>query len=117
MDKRPPDEEMVADWLRAGRRPNGEAPHKPKMVIEWFGEAADSALSEPVNPLIEGLLDEGALSVIYGDSGSGKTFAALDMTFHKSAGLDWNGKKVKSGIVIYVAAEGGKRIKRDITEL
>ena len=59
-----------------------KAPPKPKMVIEWFGEAADSALSDPVNQLVEGLLDEGGLSVIYGDSGSGKTFAALDLAFH-----------------------------------
>jgi hypothetical protein len=100
-------------------QPNGHdwQARKPKMIIEWFGEAADSALSEPVNPLIEDLLDEGALSVIYGDSGSGKTFAALDMTFHKSAGLDWNGKKVKRGLVVYVAAEGGRRIKRRIAAL
>jgi hypothetical protein len=97
--------------------PDARAPRKPKMIIEWFGEAADSALSEPVNPLIEDLLDEGALSVIYGDSGSGKTFAALDMTFHVSAGLDWNGKKVKRGLAVYVAAEGGRRIKRRIAAL
>ena len=50
------------------------APKKPKMIIEWFGEAADSALSDPGNELVEGLLDEGGLSVNYGDSGSGKTF-------------------------------------------
>jgi KaiC/GvpD/RAD55 family RecA-like ATPase len=93
------------------------APQKPKMAIEWFGEAADSALSEPANQLIDGVLDEGALSVIYGDSGSGKTFVSLDMGFHVGAGLDWNGKKVKRGLVVYVAAEGGRRIKRRIAAL
>jgi hypothetical protein len=97
--------------------PDARAPYKPKMIIEWFGEAADSALSEPVNPLIEGVLDEGGLSVNYGDSGSGKTFVTLDMGFHVGAGLDWNGKKVKHGLVVYVAAEGGKRIKRRIAAL
>jgi hypothetical protein len=96
---------------------DARSPKKPKMVIEWFGEAADSALNDPVNPLIEDLLDEGALSVVYGDSGSGKTFAALDMGFHVGAGLDWNGKKVKHGLVVYVAAEGGRRIKRRIAAL
>jgi hypothetical protein len=94
-------------------RPNG----KPKMVIEWFREAADSALSEPANQLIEGLLDEGGLSVNYGDSGSGKTFVTLDLGFHVGAGLDWNGKKVRHGLVVYVAAEGGRRIKRRISAL
>ena len=65
------------------------------MEIEWFNEAADFALNTPANPLIEDLLDEGALSVIYGDSGSGKTFCPLDIGFHVAAGLDWNGKRVR----------------------
>jgi KaiC/GvpD/RAD55 family RecA-like ATPase len=100
------------------KKANDEAvPLRPKMIIEWFGEAADSALSEPANQLIEGVLDEGGLSVIYGDSGSGKTFAALDMAFHVGASLDWNGKKVRRGLVVYVAAEGGRRIKRRIAAL
>jgi KaiC/GvpD/RAD55 family RecA-like ATPase len=126
----------VIDWARAGgtveklhalieheARPwtHGQAaeraPQKPRMVIEWFAEAADSALSDPGNQLIEGILDEGGLSVIYGDSGSGKTFVALDMAFHIGAGLEWNGKKVRRGLVVYVAAEGGKRIKRRIAAL
>ena len=64
------DDEMLP-W----RRPNGEAKarrQKPKMVIEWFGEAANSALSDPANQLVEDVLDEGGLSVDYGDSGSEK---------------------------------------------
>src|SRR5580704_5395333 len=130
----------VIDWARAGgtveqlhaliendARPlvpcdrNGETGkaeyQKPKMTIEWFDEAANSAMSEPANQLIEGVFDEGGLSVIYGDSGSGKTFAALDLALHVGAGLDWNGKKVKRGLVVYVAAEGGRRIKRRIAAL
>jgi len=108
-------------------RPNGEdqgengpdarASRKPKMAIEWFSEAADSALSDPANQVVEGLLDEGGLSVNYGDSGSGKTFVTLDLGFHVGAGLDWNGKKVRHGLAVYVAAEGGKRIKRRIAAL
>jgi hypothetical protein len=98
--------------------PQGEAvAQKPKMTIEWFGEAADSALSDPANQLVEGLLDEGGLSVNYGDSGSGKTFVTIDLAFHIGAGLNWNGKKVRHALVVYVAAEGGKRIKRRIAAL
>jgi hypothetical protein len=88
-----------------------------KMQLEWFDEAADAVLSETAEPLIEGLLDEGALSVIYGDSNSGKTFVALDMAFHVATGAAWNGKSVKRGLVVYVAAEGGKRIKRRLAAL
>jgi AAA domain len=103
-----------------GYQPPGEArgsePSR-KMQIEWFDEAAEDALSETTDPLVDGLLDEGALSVIYGDSNSGKTFVALDMAFHVSAGLGWNDRRVKNGLVVYVAAEGGKRIKRRLAAL
>jgi len=88
-----------------------------KMRIEWFDEAADTALSEPTKQLIEDLLDEEALSVIYGDSGSGKTFGTLDMAFHVASNRPWNGKKVAEGLVVYVAAEGGRRIKRRLAAL
>ena len=110
-------EQKRKEPLIDGQAKDEAAPRKPKMIIEWFGEAADSALSEPANQLIEGILDEGGLSVNYGDSGSGKTFVTLDLAFHVGAGMEWNGKKVRRGLVVYVAAEGGKRIKRRIAAL
>ena len=124
----PPPEDKAPPNLGDEKLPNGEdharpgaqsrrTARKPKMVIEWFDEAADFALSEPDAGLIQDLLDEGALSVIYGDSGGGKTFGALDLGFHVAAGLEWNEKKVKRGLVVYVAAEGGKRIKRRLAAL
>jgi AAA domain len=88
-----------------------------RMVIEWFDDAANSALAEPNNPLIEDLFDENGLSVVYGDSGSGKTFVVLDLVFHVSVGLTWNSKKTRRGLIVYVAAEGGKRIKRRVAAL
>ena len=110
-------EQKRKEPLIDGQAKDEAAPRKPKMIIEWFGEAANSALSEPANQLIEGILDEGGLSVNYGDSGSGKTFVTLDLAFHVGAGMEWNGKKVRRGLVVYVAAEGGKRIKRRIAAL
>ncbi len=95
----------------------GPPRHRREMVIEWFDDAARSALAEPNNPLIDGLFDESAMSVIYGDSNSGKTFIALNMAFHVSKGLDWNGRKVKYGLIVYVAAEGGSKIKRRLAAL
>jgi hypothetical protein len=100
------------------RSDEGRAPvPQRKMILEWFDAAAGDALSEPSDPLIDGLLDEGALSVIYGDSGSGKTFVTIDMGFSVSTGTPWNGKGTKRGLVVYVAAEGGKRIKRRLAAI
>jgi len=58
-------------------------------------------------PLIEGLLDCTALSVVFGPSGCGKTFFALDLAAHVVLGWPWRGRAVLQGAVVYVAAEGG----------
>ncbi len=57
--------------------------------------------------LIKGILDEGASSVVYGASNSGKTLFALDMACHIAFGWSWQNKKIKKGSVIYIAGEGG----------
>lgn len=58
--------------------------------------------------LIEDLIDPQAMSVLYGESNSGKTFVALDMAYHVATGKPWHGKRTEQGAVVYVAAEGGK---------
>ena len=57
--------------------------------------------------LIKGLLDEGAFSVVYGASNSGKTFFALDIACHIALGWKWQNRKMKQGSVVYIAGEGG----------
>jgi hypothetical protein len=102
-----------AERIHVGELP----PPCRNMLLEWFNDAAADALSEPSNPLVADMLDEGAMSVIYGESNSGKTFVALDKAMAVATGELWNGKKTKRGLVVYVAAEGGKRILRRIAAL
>jgi hypothetical protein len=73
-----------------------------------FADVAWEALADPVTPLIKGWLDQGAMSVMYGESNSGKTFVALDMAYHIAAGVAWNRRHVNRGRVVYVVAEGGR---------
>lgn len=57
--------------------------------------------------LVKGFLPKAQLGVLFGESGSGKSFAALDMCAAISRGLpDWNGHRIKPGRVLYVVAEG-----------
>ncbi len=93
------------------------APPARKMQIEWFNDAAGAAMEKSPDPLIEDLLDSGAMSVVYGDSNAGKTFVALDQAFCVSTGMPWNGKATKRGLVVYVAAEGGTRIRKELAAL
>ncbi len=61
--------------------------------------------------LVKGWIDQGAFSVVYGESNVGKTFLALDLALYVAAGLDWHGAKVRdTGPVIYIASEGGRGI-------
>lgn len=61
--------------------------------------------------LVEDVLTEGGLSVIYGESNSGKSFLACDMACSIGAGLPWLGKRTVEGAVLYVAGEGAESIK------
>jgi hypothetical protein len=60
-----------------------------------------------VSWLIKGVLPHAQLGVLFGESGSGKSFLAFDMCAALSMGQDWNGHKVPRAIrVLYVVAEG-----------
>lgn len=65
--------------------------------------------------IIKGILPAADLCVLYGASGSGKSFVALNMAAAIALGLTWRGRKVRKGRVVIIAAEGaggyGKRIK------
>jgi KaiC/GvpD/RAD55 family RecA-like ATPase len=56
--------------------------------------------------LIRGYLPLESTTMIYGESGAGKTFAVLDMALHIATGKEWQGHKTKQGLVIYIAGEG-----------
>lgn len=74
--------------------------------------SADDLESMPnPEPLVADLLDMDSESWIIAEPGGFKSVVALDLAGHVSRGLDWRGKKVKQGNVIYVVAEGSKGIK------
>ncbi|RUT28369.1 AAA family ATPase [Arsenicitalea aurantiaca] len=82
--------------------------------IEWFSEIEPALGSAYV---IKGLLDQGAMSVVYGPSNSGKTFLALDLAFHVAANMPWRTRRVAGGTVLYLAAEGGNGIANRMVAL
>ena len=68
----------------------------------------------PPQWLIRGVMEEGTLAVLYGPSGGGKTFVALDWALSLATGSQWHGLFVKQGPVVYIAAEGGAGIKKRV---
>jgi KaiC/GvpD/RAD55 family RecA-like ATPase len=69
----------------------------------------------PVDWLIKGVLPRADLVVMFGASGAGKTFVALDIAMSIARGSMWRGKRTKAGRVAIIAAEGtgglGKRVQ------
>jgi hypothetical protein len=61
-------------------------------------------------PLVKRFLERQQISIWIGQSGCGKTFLMLDLSLHVAAGLDWFGRRVEQGVVVYVAAEAGRSI-------
>jgi len=76
--------------------------------------AADVNLELSNDYLIKNWLGEIAISVVYGDSNSGKSFFAVDLAYHVASGKNWFGNRVKSGHVLYIAAEGGRGFNKRI---
>lgn len=111
-----------------GARINLNAPATPDefedLVDQALEEAGTTGLRftfEPVHQfssatalpwIIKGVLPKAGLAVVYGASGSGKSFAVLDMSFAIARGIDWRGKRTKQGRVAYIAAEGAEGFRK-----
>lgn len=69
----------------------------------------------PSSWLIDEMISDHGLTILYGDPGAGKSFIALDMALRLTFGMDWHGTTVKPTGVLYIAGEGargiGKRVK------
>ena len=75
-------------------------------------QAALFAQQRPVSWLIKHILPAADLAVLYGASGSGKSFMALDMACAIALGIPWRGHITTKARVAYVCAEGAGGFRR-----
>jgi len=91
---------------------------KPKIrPFEFI--SSDKLSSAPIDYkwLVKDFIEQANIIEVFGPSKNGKSFVALDMAFCIAAGIDWNGREVKQGAVIYIAGEGFNGIARRIKAL
>jgi KaiC/GvpD/RAD55 family RecA-like ATPase len=74
----------------------------PLMTLDGLRQS-----SEAVRWLIKGVMPAESIGLLFGGSGTFKSFIALDAALHVAHGLPWMGRKTKQGPVLYIAAEGG----------
>ena len=73
---------------------------------------ASSVVLQPGGWRIKNLLPDRGLVVLFGASGSGKTFVAIDIAYAIARGVAWRKNRTKRGRVLIVAAEGAKGMSK-----
>lgn len=89
----------------------GETPTAPRFTPI---PVAEFSAGRPLEWIIKGVLPHGELGMVFGASGSGKSFLLIDMAAAVARGTPWRGLTVKQGRVCYVVAEGAAGFRKRI---
>jgi hypothetical protein len=100
--------ETVAAYAEQLRKVAEPQPRRQTLALTWFADIEprlDSAWA------VAGVLPQQGLAVIFGESGAGKSFVTLDLALHVATGQPWAGRRCRSGVVVYCAAENPASIE------
>jgi hypothetical protein len=70
--------------------------------------------SASITWLVKGVVPADSIGLLFGGSGTFKSFIALDIALHVAHGMKWLGRKTTKGAVLFIAAEGGAGLWRRI---
>ncbi|WP_456856616.1 AAA family ATPase [Bradyrhizobium sp. USDA 4501] len=110
----------VSDWLASGgtsaslhaladATPDwSAAPFRSRFGGMRWEEIAVLGHASGYGWLVEDIIPLDEITLIFGDSGSGKSFGTFDMSMAVARGLTFIGRNTEPGLVVYVAAEAGK---------
>lgn len=87
-------------------------PASGKSLRFQFQQAADFVQGEEPEYLVDDVIPQAGLIVVFGESGSGKSFFMIDIMAAVARGATWRNKAVKQGTVAYICAEGAGGFKR-----
>jgi hypothetical protein len=80
-----------------------------------FSSGMDLFTPASIKWLVRDVIEQDSFAGLYGASGSGKSFVAIDLCLAIATNASYYGHKVTGGKAIYVAGEGKAGIKRRIT--
>lgn len=101
------DPAWVIRWAerQIGKKGNG------RFQITWFDDVNQTAVKEEI---LKGVLGDGEFSLLVAKPGTAKSVLACDIGCHIAAGIDWHGRKVKQGLVVFFAAERKRLTERRV---
>jgi hypothetical protein len=86
---------------------NTDPPAKPAKRKRFQAFSAREFMNLPPQEwIVADVLPAAELAIVLGPSGAGKTFFCMDMANAITRGIDWCGRKVCKGRVVYVVLEG-----------
>jgi phage/plasmid primase-like uncharacterized protein len=100
----------IAGRLVATSTPTAAAPDNPLPLLYYVDVKPVLSTAD----FVERLLIDGGLSVVYGESGCGKTYFALDLALRVADGAPWRDRHVERRGVLYLALEGSHGIRNRI---
>lgn len=103
---------LAMDGLKPVEPAVAEGQDSPRKLDAVWADDIELRVDEP--GLVDGLLPRSAMTVLYGESGTGKTFTVVDIACHVAAGRPWRGMDVDQGVVVYVAAEAPASVEKRV---
>ena len=92
-----------------------QEPQVPEQSDYYMTRGTDFLVQPaPLKWAIKGWIPEGVTAMIFGESGAGKTFVALDIACCIASGINWAACKTKSGVVVYLAGEGNYGMRQRV---
>jgi len=85
---------------------------QPEKSFEFIDVADLVSNIQPISWVVRDYLERDSIALVYGSSGSGKSFLTVDIACAIATGSPWMGNKVHSGTVFYIAGEGHNGLAR-----
>ncbi|MGN8064386.1 phage NrS-1 polymerase family protein [Ralstonia sp. 22111] len=94
--------------IQTAGKTSTDSPHNYEFVraSDFMGETTKTEW------LIDGVLEQNTTCMLFGASGSGKSFVAMDWACCVATGTDWHDQEVESAPVFYIVGEGLNGFRR-----
>lgn len=99
----------IRDFMGGRKEARNDA---PSMSVPLLTMAELREQAQAVRWVVKGAIPAESVGVLFGGSGTFKSFIAIDAACHIAHGLKWLGRRTTQGPVIFIAAEGGAGLYR-----